>query len=130
MSDYTAKKIDEMEAAYGGGFVKVRAELGVTSLGIQVIQLPPDSSDYPEHDHVADGQEEIFLAIAGSGRIEIEGDSIELTPDVFVRVGPTSKRKIFSGPDGLRVLALGGAPEEVYKVKPFSELADAPTAAG
>ena len=40
MSDYTAKRIDEMEAAYGGGFVKARAELGVTSFGMQVIQMP------------------------------------------------------------------------------------------
>jgi mannose-6-phosphate isomerase-like protein (cupin superfamily) len=122
MSDYTAKRIDDMEAAFGGGFVKARAELGVTSFGIQVIQLPPDSSDYPEHDHVEDGQEEVYLALSGSGSIEIAGDRVELSPDLLVRVGPGMKRKLHSGPDGLRMLVLGGAPGEAYKIKSFSEL--------
>jgi uncharacterized cupin superfamily protein len=122
MPDYTAKRIDEMEAAYGGGFVKARAELGVTAFGIQIIQLPPDSGDYPEHDHVEDGQEEVFLALSGAGHIEIDGERVELGPDVLVRVGPEAKRKIFSGSDGLRILALGGAPGEAYKVKSFSAL--------
>jgi mannose-6-phosphate isomerase-like protein (cupin superfamily) len=122
MSNFTAKRIDEMEAAYGGGFVKARAELGVSAFGIQIIQLPPDTSDYPEHDHVDDGQEEVFLALSGSGYIDIDGERVDLSPDVLVRVGPEAKRKLFSGPDGLRVLALGGAPGEAYKVKSFSEL--------
>jgi mannose-6-phosphate isomerase-like protein (cupin superfamily) len=122
MSDFTVKRIDEMEAAFGGSFVKARAELGVSAFGIQIIQLPPDFSDYPEHDHVDDGQEEVFLALSGSGHIEIDGERVELGPDVFVRVGPAARRKIFSGPDGLRILALGGAPGEAYKIKSFSEL--------
>jgi hypothetical protein len=125
MADYTAKRIDQMEAAYGGGFVKVRAELGVTSFGIQVIQLPVDSSDYPEHDHVEDGQEEVYLALDGSGWIDIEGERVDLEKDVLVRVGPAAKRKVHSGPEGLRLLVLGGAPGEPYKIKPFSELANA-----
>ena len=78
MSDYTAKRINDMEAAFGGGFVKARAELGVTSFGMQVIQLPPDYADYPEHDHAESGQEEVFLALGGSGWIEIEGERVEL----------------------------------------------------
>jgi mannose-6-phosphate isomerase-like protein (cupin superfamily) len=122
MSDFTVKRIDEMEAAFGGSFVKARAELGVSAFGIQIVQLPPDFSDYPEHDHVDDGQEEVFLALSGSGHIEIDGERVELGPDVFVRVGPAARRKIFSGPDGLRILALGGAPGEAYKIKSFSEL--------
>ena len=65
MSDYTAKRIGDMEAAFGGGFVKARAELGVTSFGIQVVRLPPDYADYPEHDHEKDGQEEVYLALEG-----------------------------------------------------------------
>src|SRR5271170_6381447 len=110
MTNYTAMRIDEMEAAFGGGFVKARAELGVSSFGIQVIQLPPDAVNYPEHDHVEDAQEEVFVALKGSGWIEIDGERVDLDEDMFVRVGPGAKRKVFSGPDGLRMLALGGAP--------------------
>ena len=51
MGDYTAKRIGDMEAGFGGGFVKARAELGVSAFGMQVIQMPPNYADYPEHDH-------------------------------------------------------------------------------
>jgi uncharacterized cupin superfamily protein len=122
MGDYTAKGIGEMEAGFGGGFVKARAELGVTAFGLQVIQLPPDYGDYPEHDHAESGQEEVFLAIGGSGWIDIEGERVELDPETFVRVGADAKRKVYSGPQGLRLLAIGGAPNEAYKIVPMTEL--------
>jgi hypothetical protein len=124
MPDYTAKRIDDMQAGFGGGFVKARAELGVTSFGLQVIRLQPENSSYPEHDHVADGQEEVYLALEGTGSIEIDGERVELTPGMLVRVGPAATRKIYSGPDGLSVLALGAAPGEVYKINPVTELGD------
>lgn len=123
MADYTAKNVGDMEALYGGGFVKARAELGVTAFGLQVIQLPPDYSDYPEHDHSDSGQEEVFLAIGGSGWMDVEGERVDLDRDTFVRVGPEARRKVYAGPEGLRLLAIGGAPGEAYKVIPFTELA-------
>jgi mannose-6-phosphate isomerase-like protein (cupin superfamily) len=122
MSDYTAKRIDEMEAAYGGGFVKARAELGVTSFGMQVIQLPPGYGDYPLHDHAESGQEEVFLALKGAGWIEIDGERVELEPGLLVRVGPAPKRKVFAGPEGLQMLALGATPGSAYEINPGTEL--------
>lgn len=122
MADYTAKHVKDMEAAFGGGFVKARAELGVTSFGMQVIQLPADYTDYPLHDHAESGQEEVFLALRGSGWIDIEGERVELEPNVFVRVGPEPKRKVFAGPEGLRMLALGGTPGAAYEIVEATEL--------
>jgi hypothetical protein len=90
-----------------------------------VIQLPPNYTDYPEHDHVESGQEEVFLAIGGSGWIDVEGERVDLDTKTLVRVGPESKRKVHAGPDGLRMLALGGAPGEVYKIVPRTELSNA-----
>ncbi|MGH2865347.1 MAG: hypothetical protein ACRDJX_08885 [Solirubrobacteraceae bacterium] len=122
MSDYTAKRIGEMQASYGGGFVKARAELGVSAFGFQVIQLPPDSKDYPEHDHAESGQEEVFLPIGGSGWMEIDGERVELDPEMLVRVGPEPRRKLYAGAQGLRVLVIGGCPGEPYKIVPGTEL--------
>jgi mannose-6-phosphate isomerase-like protein (cupin superfamily) len=127
MTDYTAKRIDEMEAAFGGGMKKARAELGVESFGMQVIDLPANYGDYPEHDHEEDGQEEVYSVMHGSGQIEIEGERIELTPAVLVRVGPGIKRKLYAGPEGLRVLALGGTPGAAYEAREFTELTGAST---
>jgi mannose-6-phosphate isomerase-like protein (cupin superfamily) len=122
MTEYTAKRIKDMEAGFGGGFVKARAELGVTAFGMQVIQLPPDYADYPEHDHSESGQEEVFVALSGSGWIEIDGERVDLDSETFVRVGPEARRKVFAGPQGLRMLALGGCPGEAYKIVESTEL--------
>jgi mannose-6-phosphate isomerase-like protein (cupin superfamily) len=122
MADHTAKSIDDMEAAFGGSLVKARAELGVTSFGVQIVRLPPDYADYPEHDHAADGQEEVYMALSGSGQIEVEGERIDLTPDMLVRVGPDCKRKIFPGSEGLSLIAIGGVPGKAYEASGFSEL--------
>jgi mannose-6-phosphate isomerase-like protein (cupin superfamily) len=122
VSDYTVKHMKDMEAAYGGGFVKVRAELGVTSFGMQVIRMPPDYSDYPLHDHSESDQEEVFLALKGSGWIEIDNERVDLEPGVFVRVGPEPKRKVFAGPEGIEMLALGATPGAPYEIVQATEL--------
>ena len=122
MVDYTEKRIDDMQAAFGGGFIKARAEVGVTSFGMQVIRMPPDFGDYPEHDHTHDGQEEVYVALKGSGWIEIEGERVELAPGMIVRVGSDSKRRVLSGPEGIEMLVVGGRPGEVYEVSELTEL--------
>jgi mannose-6-phosphate isomerase-like protein (cupin superfamily) len=125
MSDYTAKRIKDMEAAFGGGFVKARAELGVTSFGMQVIRMPADYSDYPEHDHAENGQEEVYLALKGSGWIDIDGERVDLDEDMLVRVAGGVKRKVHAGPDGLKMLVLGGCPGKAYEVSEVTELSAA-----
>jgi mannose-6-phosphate isomerase-like protein (cupin superfamily) len=125
MADYTAKKINEMEAAFGGGMKKVRAELGVTSFGMQIIDLPPNYGDYPEHDHAEAGQEEVYAVTRGAGHIEVDGERVDISPEVIVRVGPAARRKVYAGPEGLRMIALGAVPGSVYEINPNTELSAA-----
>jgi mannose-6-phosphate isomerase-like protein (cupin superfamily) len=123
MTDCTSLRIEEMEHAFGGAFVRARASLGLTSFGMQVIRLPPDSGDMsPEHDHLHDGQEEVYLLLDGSCGIEVAGEVIDLGADTFVRVGPAERRRLRSGPRGARVLAIGGCPGRAYEPQPNSEL--------
>ncbi len=122
MPDYTVKRVDEVEASYGGAFKKLRAELGVSSFGLQIIEMPPNIDQYPEHDHAHDGQEEVFGVLGGSGKITIGDEEVPLEPDVFVRVGPNERRKLYSGPEGLRVIALGGTPRKPYEIPDASKL--------
>jgi hypothetical protein len=102
MSDYAVKKIDEMEAVYLGAFKRARAELGVESFGLQVIDIPPNFDNYPEHDHAEDGQEEVFMALRGGGEIEIEGERFPLDAEHMVRVAAGTKRKVWPGDEGIR----------------------------
>jgi mannose-6-phosphate isomerase-like protein (cupin superfamily) len=122
MSDYAVKKIDELEAVYQGAFKRARAELGVESFGLQVMDIPPNFDGYPEHDHAEDGQEEVFFALRGDAEIEIEGERFPLDRDHVVRVGPGVKRKVWPGEQGIRMIAIGGIPGEVYEAPEISEL--------
>ena len=122
MGDYTAKRIDEMEAVFLGGFKRARAELGVESFGMQVIDMPPNLEAYPEHDHAESGQEEVFVALRGSGEIEVDGERVPIDSETIVRLGPSARRKIWPGPEGMRVLALGGVPGKAYEAPEITEL--------
>jgi mannose-6-phosphate isomerase-like protein (cupin superfamily) len=124
MGDYTVMKIDEMEGVYLGAFKRARAELGVSSFGLQVIDMPPNFPDYPEHDHAGDGQEEVFMAIRGGGEIEIEGERFPLDPEHMARVAPGTKRKVWPGPDGIRMVIVGGVPGGLYEAPEISKLGE------
>ena len=122
MSDYTLTPIDEIEGVVFGSFKRARAQLGVESFGMQVLDLPPNASQYPEHDHVDSGQEEVFVVLRGSGEIEIDGERHPLDPDTLIRVGPEPKRKIWPSEEGMRVLALGGCPGRPYEAPEITKL--------
>jgi hypothetical protein len=124
MGEYAVKRIDEMEAVYLGAFKRARAELGVESFGLQVIDLPPDFENYPEHDHAEDGQEEVFMAIKGGGEIEIDGERFPLDPDHMARVAAGTKRKVWPGAEGMRMVIVGGVPGKVYEAPGISKLGE------
>lgn len=124
MGEYAVKRIDEMEAVYLGAFKRARAELGVESFGLAVIDLPPDFENYPEHDHAGDGQEEVFMALRGGGEIEIEGERFPLDPEHMVRVASGTKRKIWPGSEGMRMVIVGAVPGGVYEPPDVSKLGE------
>jgi mannose-6-phosphate isomerase-like protein (cupin superfamily) len=122
MADFTVKHFDDMDAKKGGAFKLARSSLGVTSVGLQILDLPPGAGEsYPNHDHLKDGQEEVYIVVRGGGAIAIEGQPIALEPDVAVRVGPSAKRQLLPGDDGLRVIIVGGAPGAAYEAPAYTE---------
>jgi mannose-6-phosphate isomerase-like protein (cupin superfamily) len=122
VANYAVKKIDDMEAIYLGAFKRARAELGISSFGMQVIDMPAGTDQYPEHDHSEDGQEEVYLALRGSAEIEIEGERFPLDTETMVRVSPGTKRKLWPGDDGVRVLIIGATPGKPYAAPEITEL--------
>jgi mannose-6-phosphate isomerase-like protein (cupin superfamily) len=122
MGEYTVKRIDELEAIYGGSFKRARAELGVSSFGMQVLDLPPSVTGYPEHDHGKDGQEEVYVVLRGSADMDIDGEHVTIDPDTLVRVAAGTKRKVVPGDKGARLLVIGGVPGKVYEAPAVTEL--------
>jgi uncharacterized cupin superfamily protein len=132
MADVSHSKIDEIEAIDGYfervSMHRVATGLGVSAFGIAIVDLGPGADEYPEHDHSEDGiggemfakrpeqlgQEEVYVALRGSGTLEADGQQYQLDPDHIVRVGPAVRRKVLAGPEGLRLLALGATPGEAY----------------
>jgi quercetin dioxygenase-like cupin family protein len=60
-----------------------------------------------EHDERTSGQEEIYIPVAGSGHIVVDGDEIALEPGLFVLVEPQSTRQVVGGPTGLSYVVVG-----------------------
>jgi mannose-6-phosphate isomerase-like protein (cupin superfamily) len=114
MEDVTFLEIDQMDAIHGGLARRARAELGVTAWGMQVLTLPPEWDGYPEHKHDAEAfdpnQEEVYIPLEGSATLVADGASFELRPGTMARVGPQQPRRILPGPEGIRLVALGGRP--------------------
>jgi quercetin dioxygenase-like cupin family protein len=121
MADVTVKSLEEFEAVFGGGMRRVRAGLGVTAFGIQVIELPPGFSMYPTHDHSHDEQEEVYTALSGRATLEVGGESIVIEPGVFARVGPGERRKLATAEQGARLLCIGGSPGRAYEPPEWTE---------
>ena len=121
MADVTVKRLEDFEAIFHGGFYRVRAGLGVTSFGIAVMELPPDFGDYPEHDQEHDRQEEVYTALSGRATLVAGGEEHTLEPGVWVRVGPSEKRKIVTGSEPARILAVGGSVAGAYNPPEFTE---------
>ena len=123
MADYTFKRFDEMEPIFGGAFLRTRAELGVTSFGMQVMNFPPNFGEaYPNHNHAESGQEEVYLVLEGAADVDIEGESVHLEPKTALRVGADTRRKISTGAEGVQILALGGVPGAAYEAPEFTQL--------
>ena len=121
MSDVVVKRIDEFDSPNGGGFCRARAGLGVTSFGMQVENFPPHFEHFPEHDHEADGQEEVYTALSGSATLQADGQSYRLEPGVFARVGPGVTRKITTAEEPVQLLCLGATPGQAYEAPSFTE---------
>jgi uncharacterized cupin superfamily protein len=114
MADVTVKRFNELEN-HIGRFLYAGKGLGVTAWGMNVEKLPPNWTDYPEHDHAKDGQEEVYVVLDGRATLHADGQSWKLEPGMLARVGPKEKRKIVPGKDGVTLLVLGGTPGKAYE---------------
>jgi hypothetical protein len=132
-TDVTISAIDEMEPINGGVARRARATLGVTAWGMQVLTLPPNWDGYPVHNHDANAfdpnQEEVYIPISGSATLAAGDERYELAPGLMARVGPEQHRQVLPGPDGVRLIVLGGRPG-AFDAPSWTELGAPPPMAG
>jgi hypothetical protein len=131
MPDVTIRRVDEMETFYDGMVTRARAELGVTSWGMQVFSFPPGFEGYPNHNHaegaVDPGQEELYIPLAGSATLQLDDEEHPLEPGIWARVGIAQHRRLVPGPEGVRLIVIGGTPGKAFVPPAWTELgADPP----
>lgn len=121
MSDVTVKRLEEIEPYSGPKAIagmRIRPAgrtLGVSAWGMNVIEIDAGCERYPEHDHLKDGQEEVYVLLRGSATVHAADKQWALRPGALVRVGPTTRRKFVPGPEGATLLAIGATPGKAYE---------------
>lgn len=90
----------------GWGFRKVRVPLGVTSMGVNALVLPPR---YQAGFHYHDEQEEIYFVHEGDVELEFgDGSVARLVPGGIARVDATTVRRLRNLSDGDAVVFVVG----------------------
>ena len=120
---HTTSAIDDMPDKWDGFARLVRPALGITAFGANIMNLPPDY-ETKSHDESDSGQEELYVALRGSGAVIVEGERVPLDPERMVKVAPGSARVLASDGDGLRVLIIGGVPGGAYEPPDWSSEGD------
>lgn len=120
MHDITVKAIEDVEPYRGPHeipgirFRAIRQALGVTAWGMNIIELDPRSTGYPEHDHTHDGQEEVYVVLSGEVVLQTGDATRTLHAGELARVPPEIKRKLVTHDQPARVLALGATAGQAY----------------
>ena len=116
---HAAASIDALPTLYDGFAKLVRTGLGITAFGANIMDLPPDYST-GAHDESETGQQELYVALRGAGSVDVGGTRLPLDSDHLVRVDAGTDRVLSSGPEGLRVLCIGGVPGGAYVPQEWS----------
>jgi uncharacterized cupin superfamily protein len=112
--------IADLPTIWDGFASLLRAGLGINAFGANIMYLPPDY-ETTSHDENDSGQEELYVALHGSGAVVLDdGTRLPLDFDHVAAVGPHRARALASGPDGMRVLIVGSAPGKGYEPAEWS----------
>jgi mannose-6-phosphate isomerase-like protein (cupin superfamily) len=116
MPDYTHKSLEDVhDSAPDFGFGEIAearfatGDSGAEQIGLAFHRLKPDTHNAFGHHH--DEAEEVYVVIAGSGRMKLDDEIIEIGRLDMIRVAPEVWRGFSPGPEGLEVLAFGARHE-------------------
>jgi quercetin dioxygenase-like cupin family protein len=111
MSRFTTVNLLEIEDSVGDRAPGVQGRFGrkhldSRDLGISHFRYAPNLRSPMAHSHRE--QEEAYVVVAGSGRVLLEDEVLELRQWDVVRVAPEVVRAFEAGADGLDIIAVGG----------------------
>jgi mannose-6-phosphate isomerase-like protein (cupin superfamily) len=109
---YTHTKLDQVtDAAPGFGYGEVQEArfankaLEAESTGASLLRVKPGKRQGFAHRH--EEAEEVYVVTAGSGRVKLDDEIVELERLDAIRVAPKVTRQFEGGPDGIEFIAFG-----------------------
>ncbi|MGA2007289.1 MAG: hypothetical protein ABSH27_06980 [Solirubrobacteraceae bacterium] len=100
VDDSVGDRVPGLQGRFG------RKHMDSRDLGVSHFRYEPNLRSPMAHSHRE--QEEAYVVVAGSGRLLLDDEVLELRLWDLVRVAPEVVRSFESGPDGLDIIAVGG----------------------
>lgn len=101
--------VEDMAAKHGmseiGEAHFANGDLETEQTGVSFHRLKPNARQGFGHRH--EEAEEVYVVTAGSGRVKIEDEIVELTVLDAVRIAPEATRAFEGGEEGMEILAFG-----------------------
>ena len=120
---YTLKRLTDVEdSAPKFGFGELQEarfaarDLEAEHTGVTHLRVKPGQRQGFAHRH--ENAEEVYVVIAGSGRVKLDDDIVELEPLDALRVSAPVTRRFEAGPEGLELIAFGPRHEGDGEVLP------------
>jgi mannose-6-phosphate isomerase-like protein (cupin superfamily) len=82
-----------------------RRDLEADQTGVAHLIVKPGQREAFAHRHRE--AEEVYVVLAGSGRVKLDDELVDLSELDALRIGPGTARQFEAGPDGLEVLIFG-----------------------
>jgi uncharacterized cupin superfamily protein len=108
--DYTIKnlrEVEDMAATQGFGEVQearfAHGDLKAEQIGISLQKVKPGKRHAFAHRH--QDAEEVYVVVAGSGRVKLDDEVKEVRELDAIRVAPSVTRAFEAGDDGLELIA-------------------------
>jgi mannose-6-phosphate isomerase-like protein (cupin superfamily) len=102
------REVENLSPRFGLSGMEARfpkRELGSELGAVSLQRLEPNVRQPFGHRH--EQQEEHYLVLEGAGRINLDGDVIDLRPWDLVRIPAPVMRALEAGPDGLEFVVFG-----------------------
>ena len=109
---YTLKKltdVDDSATKFGYGEVQearfATRDLEAEHTGVSHHRVKPGKRQGFAHKH--ENAEEVYVVLAGSGRVKLDDEIVDIEALDAIRVSPGVTRQFEAGPDGIELIACG-----------------------
>jgi len=117
VSGYRACSIDELPTLWDGFVKLVRPGLGIDAFGANIMDLPAGLTKTKSHDEAQSGQQELYVALSGSGAVVVGEQRLSLDADHLVCVDAGTDRVLASGPTASAYCASAACPRRVRRAR-------------